>query len=105
MPNFPPNSRYYGIGSKKLERADGAEVVYLQQRLVPAPERFATLEVHVVEQGERPDHIAHLHFADAEQFWRLCDANAALHPQELTETPGRQLRVTLPEGIPGPSDA
>jgi hypothetical protein len=33
--------------------------------------------------------------------WRLCDANGAMRPDELTETPGRRLRITLPEGIPG----
>jgi hypothetical protein len=42
---------------------------------------------------------------DAEQFWRIADANAALHPNELTAQPGRRLRITLPEGIPGPSNA
>ena len=36
------------------------------------------------------------------QFWRVCDANAAMRPDELTETIGRRLRITLPEGIPGP---
>ncbi|MGH7229842.1 MAG: LysM domain-containing protein, partial [Nitrospiraceae bacterium] len=38
---------------------------------------------------------------DPEQFWRLCDANAAMRPEELTGIIGRVLRITLPEGIPG----
>jgi len=38
---------------------------------------------------------------DPELFWRLCDANDTLHPQELTEAVGRRLSVPLPEGIPG----
>ena len=42
---------------------------------------------------------------DPEQFWRLCDANAAMRPDELTESVGRRLRITLPEGIPGVSNA
>ena len=29
------------------------------------------------------------------------DANAAFDPDSLTATPGRSLRVTLPQGIPG----
>jgi hypothetical protein len=52
-------------------------------------------------QGERPDHIAAQYFDDPEQFWRLCDANNAIDPHELTDEPGRMLRITLPEGIPG----
>ena len=38
---------------------------------------------------------------DPEAFWRIADANSALRPQDLTRTPGRRLRITLPEGIPG----
>ena len=30
-----------------------------------------------------------------------CDANHAMAPEELTDAPGRRLRVTLPAGIPG----
>lgn len=102
---FPPTSRYYGIEQKKLELPDGTELGYLGRRLVPAPERFADLGEHVVQQRERLDHIAFEHMQDPEQFWRICDANAALHPEELTAEPGRRLLITLPEGVPGPSNA
>jgi hypothetical protein len=56
-----------------------------------------------VTQGERLDIIAATYLGDPEQFWRICDANNAMRPDELTETPGRQLRITLPEGIQGPA--
>jgi hypothetical protein len=59
----------------------------------------------VVFQGDRLDNIAALYLGDPEQFWRICDANAAMRPNELTETIGRRLRITLPEGIPGTSNA
>ena len=55
---------------------------------------------HVVTQGERLDHIAARYFGDPELFWRLCDANRAMRPEELTETIGRRLGITLPEGVP-----
>jgi gamma-glutamyltranspeptidase/glutathione hydrolase len=45
------------------------------------------------------------YLGDPEQFWRLCDANAAMHPEELTDAIGRTLRITLPEGIPGAPNA
>lgn len=105
MSNLPSTSRYYSVEQKKLELPDGSEIAYLGRRFIPQPERFATLSEHVVEQGERPDHVAHQYLGDAEQFWRLCDANASLHPEELTDEAGERLRITLPEGIPGPTNA
>jgi len=47
------------------------------------------------------DQIAAREMGDPEAFWRICDSNAAMRPDALTETIGRRLRITLPEGIPG----
>jgi hypothetical protein len=99
--NFPPTSRYYGIEVVSLTAADGTVVAYLRRRFVPPSERFAFLHDHVVTEGERMDHIAGCELGDPEAFWRICDANSAMRPDELTETVGRRLRITLPEGIPG----
>ena len=60
---------------------------------------------HVVTQGERLDNITAQYLDDPEQFWRVCDANRAMCPDELTEEVGRRLRITLPEGIPGTPNA
>ncbi len=98
--NFSPTSRYYGIETTTLETPEGKVVVYLRRRFVPSPERFALLHEHVVTQGERLDNITAQYLGDPEQFWRVCDANGAMRPDEL-ETIGRRLRITLPEGIPG----
>jgi hypothetical protein len=103
--NFPITSRYYGIEVTTLETSDGRTIAYLRRRIVPPPERFALLQEHTVQQGERPDHVAYQYLGDAEQFWRICDANAVLHPEELTETVGRRIRITLPDGIPGTPNA
>lgn len=98
---FPPTSRYHGIDTATLETAEGKTIVYLRRRFLPPPERFALLQVHVVAQGERLDNITAQYLGDPEQFWRVCDANGAMRPDELTETIGRRLRITLPEGVPG----
>ena len=98
-PLFGPGSRYSGIETAKLFTAEGEEIVYLRRRFVPPPERFATLREHVVAQGDRLDNVAAQHLGDPELFWRLCDANRALRPDELTEEVGRRLRITLPEGL------
>jgi hypothetical protein len=97
--HFAPTSRYAATDTAMLE-VDGKEVMYLKRRFVPSPDRFAGLQEHVVTRGERLDVIAHTYLGDAELFWRLCDANGAMRPDELTATIGRRLRITLPEGIP-----
>jgi hypothetical protein len=102
---FPVNSRYYGIDTTTMEAVEGKTVVYLRRRFVPPPERFALLQEHTVADGDRPDNLAAHYLGDPELWWRLCDANAAMHPEELVEAVGRKLRITLPEGIPGARNA
>jgi hypothetical protein len=97
---FPITSRYNGIATATLQNPDGTTIVYLTRRFVSSPDRFALLQVHIVTQGERLDNIAAQYLGDPTAFWRLCDANSAMRPDELTETMGRHLRITLPEGIP-----
>lgn len=102
---FPPNSRYHGLPTVEVGTPSGRRVVCVARRWVPAPERFAEIGRHMVTETDRLDNLAAQYLGDPEQFWRLCDANRALRPDELTETPGRRLRITLPEGIPGAPDA
>jgi hypothetical protein len=98
---FPPTSRYHGLETRSMDGPDGEKQVYLTRRFVPPPEHFALLQVHRVVQGDRLDSLAHRYLGDPEQYWRICDANGAVRPDELTEITGRELRITLPEGIPG----
>jgi hypothetical protein len=102
---FPPTSRYAAVETVTLEDAAGNTIIYLRRRFVPAPERFSLLQEHVVKQAERLDNITAQYLDDAEQFWRVCDANRAMRPDELTETVERRLRITLPDGISGMSNA
>jgi len=99
--NFPPTSRYYNFETATLEAVDGRTIIYLRRRFVPPPENFSLLQEYVVSGGDRLDNITARFLGDPEQFWRVCDANRAMRPDELTETIGRRLRITLPEGIPG----
>ena len=34
---------------------------------------------------------------DPEHFWRICDGNDAMNPEELTEEPGRMLLIPVPQ--------
>jgi hypothetical protein len=100
---FPATSRYYGIETAAIETSEGMETIFLLRRFCPLPERCALLQEHVVSQGDRLDNITARYLGDPELFWRVCDANGAMRPEELTETLGKRLRITLPEGIVGPT--
>jgi hypothetical protein len=102
---FPPTSRYYNIETATLETKDSRTLIYIRRRFVPPPEHFSLLQEHLVVQGDRLDNITARYLGDPEQFWRVCDANGAMRPDELTEEIGRRLRITLPEGIPGVPNA
>ena len=100
-PLFPATSRYHGIPAAQLTLADGTTIVYVRRRFVPPPERFALLVEHTVVSGDRLDNLAARYLGDPQQFWRICDANRAVRPDELVAIVGSTLRITLPEGVPG----
>ncbi len=96
---FPPNSRYNGLPTLTHTFPDGRVVSYLTRRFVPSADRFSTLSTHLVAEGDRLDNLSARYLGDPEQYWKLCDANGALRPDELVEAIGRSLRIALPEGI------
>jgi len=98
--SFAPNSRYYGVPTTTTTLADGRTVCHLTRRFVPPPESFSVLQSYRVVQNDRLDTIAAKFFGDPLLYWRICDANRALAPQELTRTIGTTLAITLPQGIP-----
>ena len=56
-------------------------------------------------QGDRLDLLAANYLGDPLMFWLLCDANGAVRPNALVETPGKVLNITTPQGVPGTSNA
>ena len=102
---FPENSRYHGISVATFEPPGGEPVVYLKRRFVPDAGRFAVTREHTVAEGDRVDNLAAQHLGDPQLYWRLCDANTVMHPEQLTERVGDRVAITLPEGVPGETDA
>jgi hypothetical protein len=101
---FSATSRYFSIDTATYVAADGTMISYLRRRFLPAPDLFTVLQVYQVAQGDRLDNITARFLGDPEQFWRICDANAVLRPQELEQI-GTKIRITLPVGIPGTPNA
>lgn len=98
---FAPNSRYLGVETATFTAADGSVVSYVRRRFVPQPGQLVPLQQHTVVQGDRLDVIAARYLGDPQLFWRVCDANGAMCPEDLTATAGRVLDISLPAGIPG----
>ena len=93
---FSKTSRYFGIDTTTIETSDGKTYAYLRRRFVPQPERFITLQEPFVVQGDRVDNITARYLSDPLQFWRVCDANRAMRPDELTEEIGRRMAGLSP---------
>ncbi len=102
-PRFAANSRYHGVPTRTLAGPDGRSVNYLERRFVPAPETALSAQCHTVQQGDRLDLLAARTIGDPEQWWKIADANAAMVPEQLTDRPGRVLRIGLPAGFTGPT--
>ena len=95
---FDPTSRYYNLptATLTLTGADGTpvEVRYLRRRFIPPADDRAILLEHTFSQGERLDNITARYLGDPTQFWRVCDANVVLRPEELEQV-GRVIRIAV----------
>ncbi len=91
---FFKGSRYQNVGSAQMN--DGTRVVFYKKTRFVRPLR-ADL-AHRVLQGERLDGIAYIHFRDPERFWRICDVNEAMWPDDLITEPGKTILIPPSEG-------
>ena len=93
---FARGSRYEPVPEVVYVDSSGRDIPYKLLRLLPPVP--VTVQTHVVVEGDRLDLLAHRYLGNPELFWRICDANGALRPEELTLEPGR--RLAIPIGVP-----
>ncbi len=96
---FAANSRYYGLPVLTLTQPAGTQVLYVARRLLPDPATLSQIASYTVRPGDRLDLIAYDQLGDPQLGWRIADAARVLDPDELTQTPGTVLAITLPQGI------
>ena len=98
-----PTSRYAAVPVAVTTVPDGRggqrEVRYLRRRLLPPLAGRQVLTDHLVTSGDRIDVVTATYLGDPTQFWRICDANLARHPDELTapDRIGETLVVPVPQ--------
>lgn len=98
---FEPTSRYIAIETAKMTLTDRdgrpRVIAYKRRRFVPSLDGTVTIVEHLVAEGDRLDNITARYLGDPTQFWRVCDANLVLLPDELTDEPGESIRIALPK--------
>lgn len=94
---FEPTSRYYALETATLTAPDGRMVAFKRRRFLPNGDDMRLFVEVTLIQGDRLDLITARTLGDPEQFWRVCDANNAMDPFDLTAEPGRTLRVPVPQ--------
>jgi hypothetical protein len=105
---FERNSRYYGLPVRFLGDPTGRAIPYVSRRFAPQSQDLPLLMEATTVQGDRLDLIASRTLGDPQQYWRICDANNAMNPDDLTAMPGLRVPVPYPQqladGAPLPSD-
>ena len=104
---FPTDSRYYNSATLTYTAPNGQTITYLARRFVPQPgaPNYATVAQHTVKQSDRLDLIAATYLGDPLMYWLICDANGAVRPDQLTQTAGKTINITMPQGVPGGTNA
>ena len=81
---FDPNSRYVKESPYLVTDRRGREVPVVP---VPPAPVDALLGIHVLKEGERPDHLATKYLDDPAGFWRIAERNDAMLAEALSEKP------------------
>jgi hypothetical protein len=90
---FPKGSRYETVPDVVWTDPAGREIVYKRLRVIPSP--GPAVQGYLVSGGDRLDLIAFRLYRDPEQFWRICDGNTAMRPDDLVAELGRRLVIPL----------
>lgn len=93
--------RYDAVETATYEQVtpEGARLVrYYRRRFPPDPQAVPVLVRHRVQPEDRLDLISARYTGDPTGFWRICDAAAALDPDELVapDAVGTELDIPAP---------
>ena len=89
---FSTRSRYYSVADATYQDASGRQINYKVLRHHAGDKRHS--DTHRGPAGP-PRSAANSYYADPEQFWRICDGNNALYPDDLTQTAGASILIPV----------
>jgi len=81
---FSATSRYRSLTPYTVKDHRGRQVSVVP---VPPDPEEGLLGIHVLLQGQRLDLLAALYLSDPAAFWRICERNEVMLPEDLTEAP------------------
>ncbi|MEA2560675.1 MAG: hypothetical protein QOH06_2179 [Acidobacteriota bacterium] len=90
---FYRGSRYEDVPDAEITAPAGRTVRYKRMRFISETQGILP---YTVVQGDRLDLVSYKAFRDPEQFWRLCDANRTMRPDDLVAKPGHLLLIPVP---------
>jgi hypothetical protein len=95
---FETTSRYASVDDASIDvsEQDGTvrTIRFKRRRFLPRPESMTVVAQHVMTDADRLDLLAARFAGDPTAFWRLCDGNDVLRPEEL-ESSGRVIDVVM----------
>ena len=96
---FNSNSRYHNLPTTTItvtgRNGEPVEIRYVRRRFIPSVEGETLIQEHIFAAKGRLDIITARYLDDPTLFWRVCDSNLVMKPEEL-ERVGRVIRITLP---------
>jgi hypothetical protein len=98
---FDHTSRYYSIPTAITVLSDGRQIAFARRRFLPRSDQLPLLAEVAVVPGERIDLLANRVYGDPLAFWRICDANDVINPQDMMQDassdPSVRLRIPIPQ--------
>jgi hypothetical protein len=83
MAIYERNSRYAKFAKiEETTDAEGRKVLTMGVARVPAQKELGE---HIRRDGQRLDHLASYYLKDASAYWRICEMNDVLLPDQLAE--------------------
>ncbi|MCX6243088.1 MAG: hypothetical protein NTU98_00135 [Bacteroidetes bacterium] len=79
---FDNKSRYTKLTPYEVSDHRGRKVKVVP--VPPAPDQ-EPLGRHLLQQGQRTDHLSKHYLDDPAGYWRICEINDAMLPEQLTE--------------------
>jgi hypothetical protein len=79
---FDDKSRYKNLQPYEVTDSRGRRITVVP---VPPSPNQDPLGRHLVQQGQRLDHLAQKYLEDAAGYWRICEINEVLLPDDLAE--------------------